>query len=124
MPQSEIKDNSYPEISADTIKSTSRLADSLDLFNVDDYPITEKQLIGKYAVVTSGKSKSYDKAWFKNDSINQSLVIELYTDYHRFVIYCFDNKNIPIELIERLNLNIEGGDIAPIHQKQKIFKDS
>lgn len=97
----------------------NRTSDSIGFFEVDDYPVNNEKLKDKYFEISSGKSKSYDKAWFRNESTHQVLVFELYTDYHRFVTYCFDYKNIPIELIERFHLNIEGGNLASTDQKQK-----
>jgi hypothetical protein len=66
----------------------------------------------------SGQTFSYDRVWFSNDTLKQILVFELYTDYHRMVTYHFYTNDIPIDLISRMELHIDGGD--PASEKQKL----
>lgn len=68
------------------------ISDTIKRFVVDDYPVTNEMLIDKTSNNSSykkqsGQTYSYDKAWFGNDTLKQTLVFELYTDYHRMVIY-------------------------------------
>jgi len=65
----------------------------------------------------SGQTFSYDKAWISNDTLKQTLVFELYTDYHRLVTYHFLDNDIPTDLINRMELHIDGGELASDNQK-------
>ena len=65
---------------------------------------------------------STNKRWFTNDTLNQTLVFELYTDNYRNIIYHFLNSDIPGELIKRMEIEIEGGESAPLSEKLKNFK--
>lgn len=91
--------------------------DSIPRFTVDDYPITNTMIrkqSGDYHLfkVNSGKTYSIEKSWFKNDSINQTIVIQLATDYHRFFIYHFDNQNTPPDLILDIGFHTDKGELA------------
>lgn len=106
--------------------STVVISDTIKKIIVDDYPITNAMLLRQsehnpYFEIKSGKSISHDKAWFGNDTIMQTLVFELYTDYHRLVTYHFLNNDIPTDLINRMELHIEGGELASDKQKLKEF---
>jgi hypothetical protein len=96
-------------------------SDSLRLFTVDDYPIKDEMFNGNYEYKKSGGVISSDKVWFKNESLNQTIVIELYTDYHRLVTFHFNNEILPQEIIRRMQLHIEGGELASNEQKYKYF---
>lgn len=70
------------------------ISDTIKRFVVDDYPVTNEMLIDKTSNNSSykkqsGQTYSYDKAWFGNDTLKQTLVFELYTDYHRMVFIIF-----------------------------------
>lgn len=69
----------------------------------------------------SGQIYSYDKAWFTNDTLNQTIVFELYTDYYRTVTYHFYNNDVTADLIDRIELHENGGELATIKQKLKNF---
>ena len=95
--------------------------DTNRLFVVDDYPVKNEKFDENYGTTKSGELVSFDRVWFSNRELNQSLVIELYTDYHRLVISHFDNENIPKEMINRMGFNLENGEIASFDQKIKDF---
>ncbi len=95
--------------------------DTTNTFIVDDYPIPDELLKGKYGLIKSGRLISHDKAWFTNKELSQTIIFELYTDYHRFITYHFDNSNIPRGLIEQIELHIDGGEIASSETKEKEF---
>lgn len=101
------------------INTTEEPLDTARLFEVDDYPISDAHLKGKYDEVRSGQTKSYDIAWFVNPSLHQAIVFELYTDYHRFVTFCFDYQKVPDLVLERLGLHDEQGELATLEQKKK-----
>ena len=99
----------------DTIIKTSY--DSIPRFAVDDYPVPNEMIrkqSGEYHLfkIKSGKTYSIEKSWFKNDSIDETLVIELATDYHRFFIYHFNNQNIPPELVLNIGFHTDNGELA------------
>ena len=102
------------------------ISDTIKKFKVDDYPVTNDMLADKMSnnsatIKKSGKIISHDKAWFGNDSLKQVLVFQLYTDYHRLVTYHFYNNDIPLDLINRIELHINGGELASEKQKLKDF---
>ena len=102
------------------------IPDTIKKFVVDDYPVTNEMLADKTSSNSSykkqsGQTFSYDKAWFSNDTLKQTLVFELYTDYHRLVTYHFLDNDIPTDLINRMELHIDGGELASDKQKLKDF---
>lgn len=101
------------------------VSDTIKRLKVDDYPVTNEMLADKTKKSSyekqSGQTYSYSKVWFSNDSLNQTLVFELYTDYHRMVTYHFYSNDIPTNLIDRMELHIDGGDFATDKQKRKDF---
>ncbi|MEO6669008.1 MAG: hypothetical protein ABIN36_06005 [Ferruginibacter sp.] len=107
-------------------KVSAAIYDSIKRFTVDDYPITNEMLADKESNNSSykkqsGQTYSYDKAWFTNDSIKQTIMIELYTDYHRMLTYHFYNDDIPSGLIASMELHTKEGDTASRKQKEKDF---
>lgn len=120
----------------DTIKHNTEsieLADSIKTFAVDDYPVTNEMFSDLYKdnealKIKSGQIFSLDKAWFTNDTLNQTLVFELYTDYHRLMIFHFQNTDIPTGIIKRMELDISKSkfdnvfDTASYQQKETFFK--
>ncbi len=102
------------------------ISDTIKRFVVDDYPVTNEMLVDKTSNNSSykkqsGQSYSYDKAWFGNDTLKQTLVFELYTDYHRMVIYHFYTNDMPTDLINRMELHIDSGEVASEKQKRQDF---
>jgi len=98
-------------------------------FIVDDFPVTDKMFAREMKIKdsdagirNSGMVESSDKAWFTNDSLHQTLVFDLYTDYMRMGIFLFDNNNIPRELITIMELNTSDGSLASDKQKEKSLK--
>ncbi|MDI9862295.1 hypothetical protein [Flectobacillus roseus] len=101
-------------------------SDTVKKLLVDDYPVKNKMLADRTSNNSSykkqsGKIFSFDKVWFSNGTLKQTLVFELYTDYHRLAIYHFLDNDIPIDLIRRMELHTEGGEIASDKQKLKDF---
>lgn len=103
-----------PSASADTIKKLV----------VDDFPVPD-DLLGRDAngrEIRSGDTRSLDKAWFTNKSLNQTLVFELYTDYHRLATFLLVNNDIPKEMMERMELHDEKGEVVSYEQKKQDFR--
>ena len=126
--------NENVNVDSSTIDSTLKLqqqttiviSDTIKRFVVDDYPILNEMLAEKTSNNSShnkqsGQTYSYGMAWFSNDTLKQTLVFELYTDYHRMVTYHFYNNDIPTDLINRMELHIDGGELASEKQKLKDF---
>jgi len=95
-------------------KSIAAISDTIKKFTVDDYPITNAML--------ADKKSSNGEAWFSNDTLKQILFFELYTDYHRMVTYHFYSNDIPTDLMNRLELDIDGGKLTSEKQKLQDFK--
>ena len=57
----------------------------------DDYPVTDEMFKGNFGLINMGEAYSFDKVWFLNEFLNETLIFELYTDYHRLLIYHFKN---------------------------------
>lgn len=117
---------------SDTTQSDKRagknISDTIIRFSVDDYPITSEMFadhkVDNSSIYkkASGLTQSLDKLWFSNDSLKQTIVIELYTDNHRLAIYHFYNKGFPNDLIKQIELHTQGGEAATEKQKQKDFQ--
>jgi hypothetical protein len=109
------------------LKDTTLLTDTFKRFVVDDYPVTYEMMAEQKVdnsssyTKTSGKTKSFDKAWFSNDTLKQTLIFELYTDGHRLATYHFYNNDIPAALIDRVELHTDNGEIANNQQKENDF---
>lgn len=96
--------------------------DGIPVFTVDDYPVPTRMFVGNYHHRESGLSTSDDAAWFANDTLKQTLVFVLYTDFHRLDTYHFLNDDIPAALINNMELHTATGESATAKQKQKDFK--
>lgn len=99
------------------------ITDTLKGFIVDNFPVTDTMLAHSLNTnssrkMQSGRTISFDKVWFRNDSLHQTLVLELYTDYHRLVTYHFLSGNIPTDLVNSMELHTVDGDLASHKQKQ------
>ncbi len=108
-------------------KEVVSVSDTIEKFEVDDFPITNEMLANKTSKYSSykkqsGQTFSFDKVWFRNDTLKQFLVFELYTDYHRLVTYHFLENEIPNDLINIMELHVDGGKLATYNQKSKDFK--
>lgn len=96
----------FDSVTIDTILKPKQInvvsiSDTIKRFVVDDYPVTNEMLVDKTSNNSSykkqsGQTYSYDKAWFGNDTLKQTLVFEHYTDYHRMVIYHFYTNDIQL----------------------------
>ena len=114
--------------SADTaVKSKPQPAtvmpDTVKRFAVDDYPVSNAMLDdktnGNPRKIQSGSIYSVEKVWFTNDTLNQTIVFELYTDHYRAATYHFYNNNVPAALIDRIEL-YENGESAAILEPTTI----
>jgi len=96
-------------------------ADTIRKFMVDDYPVTNEMLGPNAHSRKSGEITDGEGAWFSNDTLKQTLVFVLYTDYHRLVTYHFLNNDIPFGIIKRMELS-KDGELASDNLKQKYFR--
>ncbi len=65
-----------------------------DTVTMDDFPVTDDMLNENDGELQIDSIISFDKAWFYNAELDQTLVFELYTDYHRMYTYLFSTKYI------------------------------
>jgi|SRR6185312_5480680 len=65
----------------------------------DDYAIDNALLKNGYDGKEINGIYFIDQVWFKNDSLKQSILISLYTDYHRIHILHFKNDSVPYDLL-------------------------
>lgn len=93
--------------------------DSIPSFNVDNYPITNAMF--KSANFLEKPVLSFDGLWFSHR--NQTIAIALYTDYYRYAIFHFENKNIPPDLIDQMELHKPppDSDTANLNLKKNLF---
>jgi hypothetical protein len=76
----------------------NNLSDTIRSIIPDDYPVTNKML-EKYFYI-DGQQYSEEFVWFTNDTLKQTILFQLYTDYHRLSIFHFLNDNFPKDLIK------------------------
>ena len=91
----------------------------LNTFIVDDYPITENMLKKRKSEIKINGLATSDQVWFTNKNLNQTIIIYIYTDYHRVRISHFKNDEILKQVIEGLEFNTENGGLATFQQKEK-----
>ena len=107
---------------------THNISDTIKRLVVDDYPVTNEmfaqQRVDNSSTFrkVSGLTESLDKVWFGNDTLKQTLVFELYTDYHRLATFNFYNNSFPPDLIKQIELNTQDGEVVSEKQKQKDFQ--
>ena len=102
-------------------KIQSKLTDTIPKFRIDNYPVTDEMLGPNAHNRNSGEISDVEGAWFSNDTLKQTLVFVLYTDYHRLITYHFLNSDIPVGIINRMELHT-AGELASDKLKQKYFK--
>ncbi len=107
-----IKDSNKPKIEITTFNT----------FSVDDFPVDNEMISHQndpdvHLEKTSGETYSFDKAWFGNTELKQNLVLEMYTDNHRLVIFHFYTDDIPPDLLHRMELHTKSGEVASLKQK-------
>ncbi|MEM7373120.1 MAG: hypothetical protein AAF587_31140 [Bacteroidota bacterium] len=97
---------------------TSSIEKSARSLIVDDYPFTEAELKDGYQPLKTNDCISYDNAWFYNDSLEQVILVNLYTDFHKMGIYHFSTQDIPPALLSQLPLHQPNGEWASEQTKQ------
>jgi hypothetical protein len=94
-------------------------------FTADDYSVTDEMLEPNAHFRKSGEIFDGEGAWFSNDTLQQTLVFVLYTDYHRLATYHFLSSDIPAGIINRMELQegqINTGEPASGKIRQKYFR--
>ena len=74
------------------------------IINPDVYPITKNMLGEVVNKNLNEEVQTYDQAWFKNDSLNQSIVIELATDYHWYFAWHFYSSELPKPIMNEIEI--------------------
>lgn len=101
-------------------------SDTIKRLVVDDYPVTNEMFLEQAPgnlnlKKTSGQTISFDQAWFSNDSLHQTLVFTLATDYHRMITYHFYNNYTPTEIIIGMEFSTTDGELASEKQSLQDF---
>jgi hypothetical protein len=119
------KSENVPGTDSATVNETKPVADTSKSFVVDDYPVPDDFFVEKSGESAHRKKiddiYSLEKVWLGNDTLSQTLVFDLATDYHRMIIFHFYSEDIPQKLIERLELHNEEGYPVSFDQKKPGF---
>src|SRR6201999_4582195 len=93
-----------------------------DTISSDDYCIDLEKYGNPYKdSLVVNNIHAYYQDWFTNDSLGETIVYELGTDWSRNSVYHFINKNIPVEIIKEMELDTLNGDEAkPAHINTKV----
>lgn len=113
-------------------KTAVLVSDTIKKLVVDDYPVSDDMLADISSNNSSHKKKSgeifsLDKVWLSNDTLNQILVFDLYTDYHRLNIFHFLKNDIPSDIISQMELYVSKSKFdnifneATFKQKKNYF---
>jgi hypothetical protein len=111
-----VKIEPYPEIES---YHNSSSFDTISTISVDDYPVTNSMF--KSAKYLEEPLLRFDGVWFSCG--NQTLAFALYTDYHRYAIFHFRDDLIPVDLIDKMELNklFPYTDLADLNLKIELF---
>lgn len=82
--------------------------------NLDDYPITDKMFYNDKEIIFDKYGSNSN--WYRNDSLNETLVFELYTDYHRMYTFHFKNNKFPNYLLEAIPFNYYEKNLESINK--------
>jgi hypothetical protein len=111
----------YSHCNLNTQATQTKMYDTLKKFVVDDYPLSFELIDANAHSRKSGEITNPEGAWFSNDTLKQTLVFVLYTDGHRLYTFHFLNDDIPIGLMDKMELQ-GADDLASNKLKQKYFK--
>jgi hypothetical protein len=79
---------------------------SIKFFDVDDYPVTN-DILRKYATtVKDGYQYTSEYVWFSDRRRNQTMVFELYTDFHRLWTYNFFDDEVSPWALKKMEVSI------------------
>jgi hypothetical protein len=96
----------------------------------DDYVFSNDMLKDKTGsqpmyLMTFSNLFSIEKVWFTNKELDETIVIQLYTDYHKSEIFHFQNSDAPQNLKDQIELQILRKDkkyyIATAEEKRSGF---
>jgi hypothetical protein len=95
----------------------NKINDTTPRFIVDGYPVTDSMFNLCFDKLAADELISYDKVWFTNATLNQTLIFEIYTDHFRMITFHIINDDIPAELLKRMELHNAFGDFATEENK-------
>lgn len=95
--------------------------DTIPTFNVDDYPVTDTMFKMGINKLKAAGLASDDQIWFTNDSLRQTLVFDIYTDYYRVNTFHFLYDDIPEELIKKISIYAGDGQYTLKENKQQAL---
>ena len=88
----------------------------------DSYPITWHMIRDNPKSMKIDACYTIDQSWFWNDELNETLIFDLATDYHRFLTFHFNNSRIPHPILQRLNIYTTDGKSAYVSVTDSVKK--
>ncbi len=92
-----------------------------NMVETDFYRIPEVEPMHEFSMESEGMLAD-NQLWLGNDTLGQVLVSFEEGDYGEFVDAHFYKTNVPKDLIHRLNITTEEGEMATNEQKERAFK--
>ena len=90
----------------------------------DDFPLTPQMLRANRQDKAYVGVVAHDMVWFTNDTLDQTLIVELKLDVHRWHISLFNNHSMPGSLLSRLPLQeVRTREIATQKAKLTFVKE-
>src|SRR5689334_6816628 len=69
-----------------------------------------------------GPVVSAGMVWFGNRALNQTLVLDLYTDNFRNAIYLFKNDDVPDNLLSKIEFTNGDGEMSGLKETKKQIR--
>lgn len=123
-------ENAFKKHKNNTPTAQSNGMDTSMVFEVDDYIFSNDMLKDKASKnslykLQSGNLFSLEKVWYTNKELDETIVIQLYTDFHKSEIFHFQNSDAPQNLKDQIELQILQKDkkyyLATPEEKRKGF---
>ncbi len=84
------------------------------IIKIDTYPVSKEMLKDNINSNNIGDVYTLDQVWFTNDTLNETIIFELDTDYHRFITYHFKNDQIPTSILKEIVIYTKDGKSSNI----------
>lgn len=92
-------------ISQNYAKKEIKIANQFIPIDLDDYPVTDSMFYN-FSSISFEKTESYSQ-WFANESLQEILVFELYTDNLRQWTFHFDNQELTQSFLQNIPFQIK-----------------
>jgi hypothetical protein len=87
--------------------------------SLDDYPISDKMFDLEKEIIIGNYGSNCN--WFINDTLDEVLVFNLYTDYHRMYTFHFLRNKFPINFLKEIPFNSYHKDTSTKYIDEKTF---